>query len=83
VALRQDSRAAETFDRWIFGEHLSPLAVLATLDRGRLAERSGQKDKAIESYRFVADMWRNADPELQPYVTEARRALQRLVSARR
>ena len=52
--------------------------VLATLERGRIAERLGQRDKAIQSYRFVADVWRNADPELQPYVGEARDGLKRV-----
>ena len=32
----------------------------------------------MESYGFVTDVWRRADPELQPYVTEAREALERL-----
>jgi eukaryotic-like serine/threonine-protein kinase len=79
AALGQDRSAAEIFDRWIFGRHLSPVGVLGTLERGRIAERLGQRDKAIESYRFVADVWRNADPELQPYVAEAREGLKRVV----
>jgi hypothetical protein len=29
---------------------------------------------------LVAEVWRHADPELQPYVTEARQALSRLTS---
>jgi hypothetical protein len=79
AALGQDRSAAEIFDRWIFGRHLSPVGVLGTLERGRIAERLGQRDKAIESYRFVADVWRKADPELQPYVAEAREGLKRVV----
>ncbi len=27
--------------------------------------------RAIEAYRFVANVWRRADPELRPYVDEA------------
>jgi hypothetical protein len=34
----------------------------------------------VEDYRFTAAAWRHADPELQPYVTEARQALARLTS---
>jgi eukaryotic-like serine/threonine-protein kinase len=79
AALGQDRSAAEIFDRWIFGRHLSPVGVLGTLERGRIAERLGQRDKAIQSYRFVADAWRNADPELQPYVAEAREGLKRVI----
>ena len=48
------------------------------LERGRVDERLGKKDEAIIAYRFVADVWRDADPELQPYVAEARAALKRL-----
>ena len=79
AALGQDRIAAETFDRWIFGRHLSPVGVLATLEYGRVAERLGQRQKAIQNYRFVVDGWRNADPELQPCVAEARAGLKRLV----
>jgi hypothetical protein len=53
--------------------------VLATLEHGRVAERLGEREKAIESYRLVTEAWRRADPELQPYVSEAREALGRLV----
>ena len=53
--------------------------VLATLELGRVAERLGEREKAIESYRFVTEAWRRADSELlQPYVSEARAALARL-----
>jgi serine/threonine-protein kinase len=45
---------------------------------GRVYERLGQKQKAIAAYEFVAAVWRHADPELQPYVAEAKAALQRL-----
>jgi len=54
------------------------VGVLATLERGRIAERMGERDKAIESYHFVAEVWRNADAELQPHVAEARESLKRL-----
>ena len=55
-----------------------PAEGLWWLERGRVAERLGQNDKAIQDYRYVADLWRNADPELQPSVAEARAALNRL-----
>ncbi len=51
---------------------------LWVLERGRVNERLGNREKAIDAYRFVADVWRNADPELQPYVEEAKAALKRL-----
>ena len=51
---------------------------MRALERGRVNERLRERDKAVTAYQFVADVWRNADPELQPYVAEARAALVRL-----
>jgi tetratricopeptide (TPR) repeat protein len=71
------------------GEHVSstltpfPTAVLWSLLRARVAERIGEREVAINSYSWAAGMWRNADPELQPYVTEAREGLARLTSERK
>jgi serine/threonine-protein kinase len=68
------------------GEHASatlapfPTAVLWELLRARVAERIGERDVALRSYSWVTGMWRNADPELQPYVTEAREGLARLTA---
>ena len=70
-------RAAELLDRW---SQLEPLAVL---ERARLAERLGESQMAIKSYQFVADMWRHADPELQPFVQEARSGLDRVMGESR
>jgi hypothetical protein len=58
-------------------------AVLWALLRGRVAERIGERDQAIRSYQWVVAMWRKPDPELQPYVVEAREGLARLTSERR
>jgi eukaryotic-like serine/threonine-protein kinase len=71
------------------GEHISstlspfPSAILWSLLRARVAERIGERDLAIHSYSWVAAMWGKADPELQPYVTEAREGLARLTSERK
>jgi len=48
------------------------------LDRARLAERLGDRAMAVKYYQFVVQGWLHADPELQPYVAEARTALERL-----
>jgi len=48
------------------------------LERARVAERVGRRSEAVREYAYVADAWRSADEELQPYVREARAALQRL-----
>ena len=46
--------------------------------RGRIAEQRGDTTAAIRSYRNLVDLWRDADPELQPRVAVARAALARL-----
>ena len=52
--------------------------VIWTLERARVRERLGRRSEAAEDYRFVIDVWRHADPELQRYVREAREALARM-----
>jgi hypothetical protein len=52
--------------------------VVWTMERGRVFERLGQREQAAAEYAFVADAWRTADPELQPFVRQARAALARL-----
>jgi hypothetical protein len=52
--------------------------VLAALEHARVAERLSDTATARERYRFVAEVWRNADAELQVYVAEARAAGARL-----
>jgi hypothetical protein len=44
----------------------------------RVAEQLDQGDRAIRAYKFVANAWRAGDPELQPYVVQARSTLDRL-----
>jgi serine/threonine-protein kinase len=71
------AREAEAvLDRWIWGD--GTLHGIALLERGRIAEKLGERQKAVDSYQFVADLWRQADAELQPYVHEARAGLDRL-----
>ena len=53
---------------------------------GELYEAKGQHDKALAHYRVFLDLWKDADPELQPKVTDARQrvaALTRGTDARR
>jgi serine/threonine-protein kinase len=52
--------------------------VLWTLKRARVSERLGKRESAAADYDLVATAWRTADPELQPYVREARAGLARL-----
>jgi serine/threonine-protein kinase len=60
-----------------------PSEVLWSLLRGRVAERIGERDQAIQSYSWVVGMWRRPDPELEPYVAEAREGLARLTAEKR
>jgi tetratricopeptide (TPR) repeat protein len=79
LAARGEYRpAGEVLERWRWEAGNTPFFVLATLELGRIAEGLGEREKAIEHYRFVTDVWRRADAELQPFVTEARQALARL-----
>jgi serine/threonine-protein kinase len=55
-----------------------PAGVLWRLERARAARRRGDRETAAREYGFVAEVWRNADAPLQPYVREAREALQAL-----
>ncbi|MEP6731119.1 MAG: serine/threonine-protein kinase [bacterium] len=49
------------------------------LERARLAERLNDRERAVDSYAFVAAVWRNSDSEqLRDAVKEARAALGRL-----
>jgi hypothetical protein len=55
-----------------------PLGTLVELDRGRVAEKLGDKPRARDAYAFVADIWQHGDPVFQQYVAEARAGLKRL-----
>jgi hypothetical protein len=51
---------------------------LAQNQLGKVYEALGESGKARESYEYFVEYWQDADPELQPIVEEARRALARL-----
>jgi tetratricopeptide (TPR) repeat protein len=58
---------------------LDPVRVPAIRERlGQIYESMGKTDKAIENYRAFIELWKSADPELQPRVTDARKRLARL-----
>lgn len=46
--------------------------------RGQIAEQRGDTAAAIQGYRNFIDLWKDADPELQPRVAAARAVLARL-----
>ena len=45
---------------------------------GELYETKGDKAKALEYYGKVVDLWKDADPELQPRVAELRKRIGQL-----
>ena len=77
-AKQRDREAAAILDQEF--AQASPSRIMWMLTRGRVNERLGQKEKAIDSYSFVVSAWERADPELQPVVTEARAGLRRLAT---
>ncbi len=64
-------------------EWMNPIDIARVLDRARVHERLGNRARARSEYTFVANAWRNADPELQPLVAEARAGAERLRGALR
>jgi serine/threonine-protein kinase len=77
--------AARLLDRMPFATQFDPAAdaILTQLERGRVHERLGNRDTAIEAYARVVDAWSGADAVLQPLVSEAREALSRLTKESR
>jgi hypothetical protein len=75
----QARQAGTVLDRWVWSGW-GPLFVLGVLERGRIAESLGERQKAVDSYQFVVDVWRHADAGLEPYVREARAGLKRLAA---
>ena len=75
---RQDPRRALTMLTPLAGSY-DILYPARALERGRLAEKLGQREIAVEAYERVADLWQNADsPQLRDARDEARAALSRL-----
>ena len=84
LAARGEVRQASTLlERWRWQTGQGPSFVLAALESARLAERLGRREDAVERFRLVTEVWRRPDPELMPYVTEAREGLERLTAASR
>ncbi|MBI3983409.1 MAG: protein kinase, partial [Gemmatimonadetes bacterium] len=49
---------------------------------GELFEVKGNREKALEYYGRFVELWKNADPELQPVVSEVKQRMARLVGER-
>jgi tetratricopeptide (TPR) repeat protein len=50
--------------------------------RGEILETLGRREEAAREYARFIDLWKDADPELQPAVREARVALARVSGQR-
>jgi tetratricopeptide (TPR) repeat protein len=50
---------------------------------GELYEQKGEVAKAVDYYRKFVELWKDADPELQPRVAEVRRRITRLTDLER
>ncbi len=84
VASGGDTEAIELLDHMPFLlEQVPPVeAVMVALERGRVHERLGHREEAIRAFSFVTDAWRNADPELRPFVEEANTMIEALAGER-
>jgi len=79
AATGQDAEAARLLERRL-SQFPHGLDIVWTLERGRVNERLGNREVAVDAYQLVADAWRYADPDLQGYVDEAKAGLARLVA---
>jgi class 3 adenylate cyclase/tetratricopeptide (TPR) repeat protein len=84
IALQKTGRGEEAI-RWYDTLESSPYELIlrapAHLRRAEIYEESGDRARAVEHYRAFVELWKDADPELQPIVDEARVALRRLEGA--
>jgi serine/threonine-protein kinase len=72
VASRQ--RAVALLDERLFTS-LTPLEVLRAVYRGRVLMQLDRRDEAVRAYELVTAAWSKGDPQVQPYVREAREAV--------
>jgi tetratricopeptide (TPR) repeat protein len=80
VAQGRDAEAAPLY-RSLSGQASMfelPYLAPAQLRLGEIAERQGRADEAADRYTRVLELWRDADPALQPLVREARARLAKL-----
>jgi DNA-binding SARP family transcriptional activator len=55
---------------------------LALRRLGELYEQRGERQKAIDYYNEFAELWEDADAELQPLVDDVRQRIARLIGER-
>jgi tetratricopeptide (TPR) repeat protein len=63
----------------VFRHQNDALVLAAARQRlGELYEAKGNVDKALENYTAFVELWKNADPELQPRVRDVKGRIERL-----
>jgi serine/threonine-protein kinase len=82
LAARGRDRDAARELRRTLSPSFAPTVALWALERARVNERLANRQAAADAYRFVANVWQNADSALQPLVAEARAGLARLSTER-
>ena len=90
-AAGQSDSAIVMFERYLATPYwfkivpgLDPVRKPAIHERlGQLYEAKGSTEKAAEHYRAFIELWKNADPELQPRVAAAKERLKKLTSVER
>jgi serine/threonine-protein kinase len=80
AARGEDREALSVLDRGFPFPFATGSQGIWALERARLAEKMDETAMAKHWYGYVAALWRRADPELEPFVAEARVALGRLTS---
>ncbi len=88
LANKPDSAIAE-FEAYLrtrfYGRQRSDYYALAGIHKrlGELYDAKGDTERAISHLTTFVELWKNADPELQPAVADARRRLSRLQASRK
>jgi tetratricopeptide (TPR) repeat protein len=77
LTLYDRGMVAPSLDRWLWDAYSLPEALKRS---GELYEAKGDRAKASDRYRRFVELWKNADPELQPGVREVRERLARLAT---
>ena len=88
-AAGQADSAIAMFERYIVTPYftksnlqMDPVRLPAIHERlGQIYEAKGNTEKAAAHYRAFIALWKNADPDLQPRVIDARQRLERLTTA--
>ncbi|MES2177575.1 MAG: protein kinase [Gemmatimonadota bacterium] len=79
VARKEPARALALLERMTSTSDL--LYVARQLERGRIAEKLGERERAVDAYAYVVAAWRNTEsPLLRNAVDESKSALSRLDS---